>query len=287
MSNNPSHTDRFEELCAAYVLNALDAKEQREFEEMLEDAGEEQLQTYYAMRSAANQLAFTVEPAEPSEQVLQQLMARVSDAQQEEEEASDDETNVMKASGSGNGRQEEPSTPAFSRYAMALAASVALLLITLALIFYVFSQHSTINEQEQRITALQNELEQKEEMLSILEARTVDMIVMSGLDVNPNGYGKVIWDAEKQQALLQVSNLPAVPEGKDYQLWLIRDNKPIPSGVFAVHDPAKDSFFKIEELAEASQASANAFAITMEPEGGSPQPTGQMYLLGNVRPQSE
>ncbi len=120
-------------------------------------------------------------------------------------------------------------------------------------------------------------------MLAILEARTVDLVAMNGLEVNPDGYGKIIWDSERQQALLQVSNLPEVPSGKAYQLWLIKNNEPIPSATFAVRNGGdRGSFFKVEQLADANQQNANAFAITLEPEGGSQKPTGDMYLLGNV-----
>ncbi|MDX1585868.1 MAG: anti-sigma factor, partial [Balneolaceae bacterium] len=94
-------------------------------------------------------------------------------------------------------------------------------------------------------------------------------------------YGKVIWDPASNRALLQVSNLPAVPSDKDYQLWIIKNNKPVSAGVFAVNDPARDSFFKIEKMT-ASERAADAFAITMEPKGGMPQPTGDMYLMGNM-----
>lgn len=180
---------------------------------------------------------------------------------------------------------DEQTANGYSRQNLAIAASIALLLISLALVVFVFNQYATINNQETRITELETELEQKEEMLSILETRTVNLVALNGLKVNPSGYGKIIWDAEKQQALLQVSNLPAVPEGKAYQLWLIKNNKPVPSATFSVRNTGGDgSFFKIEQLAEANQQNTNAFAITLEPEGGSRTPTGATYLLGNVSP---
>lgn len=273
MTNNTQHSEHFEELCAGYVLDALEADERREFEALLNDATEEQLQTYHAMRSAANQMAFTVEPAVPKKAVLQHIMDKISASKVTAEAPA-----VSKTKDNSRG---------ISRSVMAMAASFALLLVTLALIFYSFNLNSQINNQQAQIEQLQNENERMEEMLSILEARTVDMIVMAGMEVNPNGYGKVIWDPEKKQALLQVSNLPPVPEGKDYQLWLIKNNKPLPSGVFTVNDPAKDSFFKIEQLAEADEQSANAFAVTLEPKGGVQQPTGKMYLLGNVNKGTE
>ena len=89
---------------------------------------------------------------------------------------------------------------------------------------------------------------------------------------------KVVWDKDNGQALLQVANIPAVPTAKEYQLWVVINNQPFSAGVFAVNDPTRDNFFKINELNQS--ASQGAFAITLEPEGGSPQPTGDMYMVG-------
>jgi anti-sigma-K factor RskA len=288
MANEQSHNEHFEELCSGYVLNALDEDEHAEFEEMLEDATDEQLRLFQALWSTANQLAFTVEANEPSEAVKERILDQIQDAS--EPDSSTTPVTSIEEESTETQKDEDRS---FNWPAFAAAASFALLIVSLSLLFYSFNlsseidqKETVITDQETRITELTNELEQKEEMLAILESREVDMVLMSGLEVNPDGYGKVIWDSEKQQALLQVANLPPVPTDKDYQLWLIRDNKPVSAGVFAVNDNS-DNFFKIEEMAQADEQSANAFAITMEPKGGVPQPTGDMYLLGNTNGNSE
>jgi anti-sigma-K factor RskA len=273
MTNNTSHSEHFEELCAGYVLNALSAAENEEFEELMRDADESQLQTFYKMQSTASNMAFTVDKAEPSAAVKKGVMNTIK---------SDSADNAVAVSAAPTDSESTEKSRGLSRSTLAMAASFVLLLAALALAYLAFDQNSTINEQEVTITELKSENQQKDEMLSILGARTVDLVVMDGLEVNPGGYGKVIWDAENQQALLQVSNLPEVPSGKAYQLWLIKNNKPVPSGLFSVQTGAKDSFFKIEQMADANKKSANAFAITLEPEGGSQQPTGAMYMLGNV-----
>jgi len=277
MANEQANKEKFEELCAGYVLNALEPEEREEFEMLLQNASEEERELYQEMRSAANQIAFSVEGNQAPGVVRERILAQV---QPEENELSEKAENEMSSS--------DEDTNNFDRGTFAIAASFALLLVTLSLVFYSFNlsteisnQEKVIEEQQARISELQNDVQQKEELLSILESREVDLVMMSGMEVNPNGYGKVIWDSESNRALLQVSNLPAVPSDKDYQLWIIKNNKPVSAGVFAVNDPGKDSFFKIEEIAAGEQA-ADAFAITMEPKGGMPQPTGDMYLMGNM-----
>lgn len=289
MANEQSHNEHFEELCSGYVLNALDEDERVEFEEMLAEASDEQLRLYRALLTTANQLAFTVEENEPSDTVKARILTQI----QSDSESSSDSAPVTSITDQQDTGEEEEEDRSFNWPAFAAAASFALLIVSLSLLFYSFNLSSVIDEketvianQETKITELTDELQRKEEMLSILESRDVDMVLMSGLEVNPDGYGKVIWDSEKQQALLQVANLPPVPTGKDYQLWLIRDNKPVSAGVFAVNDSTGDNFFKIEKMVQASEQSTNAFAITMEPKGGVPQPTGDMYLLGNMESNS-
>jgi anti-sigma-K factor RskA len=76
--------------------------------------------------------------------------------------------------------------------------------------------------------------------------------------------------------------MPAVPTDKDYQLWVIKDNKPISAGVFAVND-TKSNFFKIENLAVTNPKEIGAFAVTLEPKGGMPSPTGDMYMMGSPK----
>jgi len=275
MANEKSHTKKFEELCAGYVLHSLDEDERKEFEQMLEGATDEEQQLYQSLASTANQLAFTVERDEPSDMLKERLMDEIRSGESDEKISG-----TLPQSGVESKENDEKS--GFSWQAFAIAASFALLIVSLSLVFYSFNLRSQVSNQKTRIVQLKNELQQKSEMLSILGSRDVDMVIMSGMEVNPNGYGKVIWDPKKQQALLQVSNLPPVPKNKDYQLWLIKNNKPVSAGVFATNSQG-DNFFKIEKMAQASKQSANAFAVTLEPKGGVPQPTGDMYLMGNMK----
>ncbi len=264
MSDRSSHNNAFEELCAGYVLGALSEEDRHRFETMLADADQSQRQLFRQLRAAANQIAFTVEAESPSPAVKQQLMERVQETSNDDKKRS-------------------------NRFMMAVAACFALFVITAALIFYSFNLSESIDnkeaiiaQQQQKIIRLQNKVQKREELLSILSARTVDMIVMTGLEVNTDGYGKIIWDPETNRALLQLSNLPPDPPGKDYQLWLIKNNKPIPAGVFSVNTTDEASFFKVQEIPNVSEEAAGAFAVTLEPEGGVPQPTGEMYLLGSA-----
>jgi hypothetical protein len=138
---------------------------------------------------------------------------------------------------------------------------------------------SRIESQQGEIVALKDELKQKEELLTVLGARRISIVLMDGLEVNPVGYGRVFWDPDRRAAVLQVGGLPPEPADKDYQLWVIEGGRPVSAGVFSV-EASTPQFFRIGGLVQAEPKDVAAFAITLEPRGGVPSPTGPMYLKG-------
>ena len=102
---------------------------------------------------------------------------------------------------------------------------------------------SELEQRKQLLTQLETELERKEELPAILESREVNLILMAGLDTNPNGYGKIVWDPENGRALLQVANLPKPDDDKDQHLWLKKDHQgSINAGVCSFEQPSTDLF---------------------------------------------
>lgn len=268
MSNDKN---RFTELCAGYVLNALSEAEISEFLQLLEEASSEELALYEELKAVASEMAvLSTKVGNPSASVKKKIMEVITKR-----------TRV-------NATPKIAPIYSWNWYRLAAVACFLFAATTLGLFFYSQSlqneiqiKENLVSEQQTIIRRLETEVERKEELLTILEARDVDLVLMDGMeDMSPNGYGKVMWDKVSGRALLQVANIPSVPTDKDYQLWFIVNGEPVSAGVFTVDDPARDNFFKIEHLQ--SSASEGAFAITMEPKGGMPQPTGDMYLLGDM-----
>lgn len=271
--------DRFEELCSAYVLGVLEGDELREFEGALREADAEMKQLYVEMKQVAFHLPLTAEAAQPSPRVLAKVLQKIHAPSSEEPKGSLEKFATLLG---------------FGRPQLGFAISFVLLIISAGLGYYsvllrdeviqrgeqIVAMQNDLSQQQQHFTALQDELARKEELLKVIQSPKIDVVIMNGLEVNPAGYGKIIWDPDKKSAILQISNLPPVPQDKDYQLWVIKDKVPISAGVFTVNDPIKESLFKIEQLVETDKKSINAFAITLEPKGGVPQPTGAMYLMG-------
>ncbi len=99
-------------------------------------------------------------------------------------------------------------------------------------------------------------------------------IPLKGVEKHPGMLANVIWD-QAYIVHLSVENLPKAPKGKQYQLWAIVDGKPVNVGLYS------DSEGKMQEMKVIK--SAQAFAITLEKEGGSETPTmEEMYVMGEV-----
>ena len=81
---------------------------------------------------------------------------------------------------------------------------------------------------------------------------------------------------EGSRAVLVVENVPAVPEDKIYQVWVIEDDVPKPSGLF---EPGQEL---VAAVVEHPVEGADAVAVTVEPEEGSPKPTSDPMLVAKV-----
>lgn len=95
---------------------------------------------------------------------------------------------------------------------------------------------------------------------------------------DPQLRGRAIVDPGSRRAIVTFSHMQA-PEGRAYELWTIRDGQPRSLGVIT-SDAAGNAFMQLE-VGEVS--SLHAFAVSLEPAGGSPNkdaPTGPVVMLG-------
>jgi len=89
-----------------------------------------------------------------------------------------------------------------------------------------------------------------------------------------------IFSPSQKRMMLMASNLPAVPQGKAYELRIIAANGvPIAAGVFKP-DEHGNAVMMDHPMPEGIEA--KAFAITVESEAGSDKPTSPVVLEGGV-----
>jgi anti-sigma-K factor RskA len=88
----------------------------------------------------------------------------------------------------------------------------------------------------------------------------------------------VIFDAQRQSGTVKLAGFPKAPPNKDFQLWAIPSSgKPISAGVVPVGADgiSQVSFKPAQEVREIP-----TFAISVEPAGGSPQPSPEVIFVG-------
>ena len=124
---------------------------------------------------------------------------------------------------------------------------------------------------------LRAELRSQQTVIAILRDPATQVVALAGLPPAPAARARMMWHAHAGGVFV-ATGLPAPPDGKAYQLWAIAGgNAPVSAGVFTV-DAAGTGSLAVRPLP--GVAAVNAFAVTLEPAGGLPAPSGEMYLLG-------
>src|SRR5918994_3382591 len=101
------------------------------------------------------------------------------------------------------------------------------------------------------------------------------MIALGGAGTEQGARAEVV-TLEGDRAVLVAENIPPVPEGKTYQIWVIKGDTPQPSGLF---DPRGDS---VAAVVENPVEGADAVAVSNGPEGGPKGPKPRPLLVGQV-----
>ncbi|MFO0707264.1 MAG: anti-sigma factor [Nitrospira sp.] len=115
----------------------------------------------------------------------------------------------------------------------------------------------------------------EDELAALLRAPTAQAISLTGSDAATRAAGMLMYDARTKKVWLYAVNLPECPSGTTYQLWAIND-RPVSVGTFHM-DSGETAHLLVNRLS--NFAKAKKFAVSLEPSGGRPAPTGPIYLV--------
>ena len=135
-----------------------------------------------------------------------------------------------------------------------------------------------LTERAREVTSLQQEIARQQELLKTLASPDTQVVSLEGLKPSPAARGRVWWHREAG-GFFVASELPLAPAGKMYQLWAIAGGTPLSAGVFDV-DPKGSAALRVKPLRGVEKV--EVFAVTLEPAGGLPKPSGPMYLAGKA-----
>jgi len=102
------------------------------------------------------------------------------------------------------------------------------------------------------------------------------LIQMRGTDKDTTAFASIIYNAETKKSYLDIINLAEPAADKQYQLWAIVDGTPVDMGVFDVNIDTSKTLQEVPFI-----ENVQAFAVTLEPRGGSVSPTlEEMVVIG-------
>jgi anti-sigma-K factor RskA len=240
-----------------YALGALDGEDLTLFEAHLA-TGCALCETHLReSREAHIQLSRSLAPLEPPPRVKAELLKRIAPA-------------PTRAT-----TEKAPSPWLWWSLAGGLAAAALLIAVSWNLI----ASRNQVRELQGRLATLQGQVNEREEVIRFLSDPQVRIVNLAALPASPGASGQLLWNPRSRNGLLLVTGLPPTTADKAYELWGIAGAEPVPAGVFTVNQGGV-TLFRLPALPQAKNF--DKFAVTLEPAGGVPQPTGPMHLLGNV-----
>ena len=290
----------FKDDVAAYVLGILEPAERAAFERHLDEAI-----THEGCREALAEayettalLGAALPPLEPGAEVWSGIERGISAAASSDASAPARAGAASRASSASRGASaSRPASRGGSGRREAIAWISALAAAAVAFVFgmeYRISQRELASRDRELALAAATDrdkdicmrelasarvsLREREAALSLLGApgtQLVQLAAQGGEDY----HASALLNPGTRNAMILTTALKPLQD-KDYQLWLIRGNEKISAGVLRT-DPSGATLARISDEVLAG-GRPDAFAVTIEPQGGMPQPTGPIILLGKV-----
>lgn len=254
-------TDDLHGLAAAYTVDALDDDERHRFEQHLAGCADCAAEVR-SLREAAAQL--TGPDVAPPAGMKARVMADIARTEQLPTRDAPGAGAPPTAAGAPPAAADAP-TPIRSapepsrRRAWPMLAAAAVVVLVLGFGAVLVGRGG--DDADQELAAL----------LAAPDAVTVD------LEGDVEGTLRVVYSEVQDRAVVVGEGLGEPGDDRTYQLWAIAGEQPTSAGVF---DP--DGTGEFDEAVEAPTGSPDAWAVTIEPDGGSPAPTGEILFQGTT-----
>lgn len=240
-------SDDLHALVGPYLVDALDDHERHEFEAHMQDCDECQAEVSELVE-VPTLLATSVAVPVPAD-----LRAAVLD----EVARTPQESSASSAAAEDSGPPARP-TAIRNRFAVGLMAAAAAIVVVVGAIGVV-----SVRSSNQRA-------QQAESALSVYEAPDRSTAAFEG----ELGSIEVTTSASAGATVITGHDVPELADGRTYELWFVDENGPAPAGTFTTDGG---------RIAHRADGTAPAtVAITEEPAGGSPQPTGPILASATI-----
>lgn len=261
MNAHPNQEEDFD----LYALGVLEGEEKRSIDAHLIGCAE-CAQKLLEARGRIALLALAPPSVTPSVATKSRLMKQIR------ESAESERTEAV--------GESKPFGELFSRWWAAILVPVSAALVITSAVLWTENRGL-----DQQLAGLRADVEQQREQLrqarevaDLVTARDTMVVPLAAQPGMPKGAAHVMYNP-KMGMLMYEGQLDPAPADKSYQLWVVPAlGNPISAGVF---NPGSDkSTHFMMKLPEG--VAPKAFAVTLEPAGGRPQPTGPKVLMGAV-----
>jgi Anti-sigma-K factor rskA len=273
--------DEIKELGPLYALGAVDEDTARGIEDFLLEATPEQQHEISELREVAALLPLALPLPNVPEIIRDRLFVRISADTQSAPVDSDETQAELQTDGSAEPYEESAKVLAFTHAPRREASATRWLLLAATVLltftsgYLLWRNYHLQNENSQ--LARENE-RVRNEVKEIVSPAT-RIVAMAGKEA-PEASAKVVWDTTRQTWVIYIFNLPPPPTDKQYQLWYVKGDAKISAAVFDTN-PTGEKVLRLDLPPDVVKGLA-ATAVTLEPKGGSPQPTSNLYLLGSI-----
>ena len=113
---------------------------------------------------------------------------------------------------------------------------------------------------------------------SILTAPDLRRVDLAGQKGAPAAAARAFW-SRAQGLVLTAARLPDLPAGRTYQLWILTAGAPVSAGTFRPDASGGTSAVFDTPVSLPTPA---GMAVSVEPSGGVPAPTGEIVLMGKA-----
>jgi anti-sigma-K factor RskA len=271
MSLKDNMDPRIEELLPFYALDALTEEEKELVESYLAEHPEARLQLQ-ELQPGASALPYAVAPVEPPGRVKEALMKRVASDVQERSRSSVGAVSSARV-------QKEPAQRGsrFENIFRVLSLGAAAIAVIWAFVLnaqvgLLQGQVDSLNEQ---VAAQSQSIDDMAKTLFQLNETDVITVSLKSTREQSRPLGQLIANPKDKSAVVVISGLPPLEPGKTYQVWLIGD-APVSAGLLTVDENGRSVLII---TSEESIDSFKALGISIEPEGGSAQPTEDQIVV--------
>lgn len=132
---------------------------------------------------------------------------------------------------------------------------------------------------QQLNVSLENDLTTAAQIAALITSPQTQRIILPGTEAQPQAQGELLYDPDSQIAILFVEGMSALDPDQVYQVLLIRNDGHDTAETFAVNIHGQSALIV---HAQAPLHTFTSVGVSIEPEGGSLQRTGDVILLGEL-----